>query len=98
MTAVNPGPNPPAPWPRPAQLTAAFLLGIGSTLLAVRLVGSPARPLELQPGAFDINRADPAQLLQLPGVGATLADRIATVRDEPGGVESPDDFRSLPAS
>jgi competence protein ComEA len=83
-------------WPRPAQLAAAFLLGIGSTLLAVRLLGSPPRPLEFRPAAFDLNRADRAQLLQLPGVGPALADRITTVRDSRGGFESPDDLRTVP--
>jgi competence protein ComEA len=83
-------------WPRPAQLAAAFLLGIGSTLLAVRLLGSPPRPLEFRPAAFDLNRADRAQLLQLPGVGPALADRITTVRDERGGFNSPDDLRTVP--
>jgi competence protein ComEA len=95
--SANP-PSPPiaTPWPRPAQVTAAFLLGIGSTLLAVRLVGAPARPLEFQPSAFDLNRADRAQLLQLPGVGPNLADRITAVRDERGGFMTPDDLRTVP--
>jgi competence protein ComEA len=77
-------------------LTAAFLLGIGSTLLAVRLLGAPARPLEFQPSPVDLNRADRAQLLQLPGVGPNLADRITAVRDEHGGFSSPDDLRTVP--
>jgi len=75
---------------------AAFLLGIGSTLLAVRLVGAPARPLDFQPSPFDLNRADRAQLLQLPGVGPNLADRITAARDEHGGFSSPDDLRLVP--
>ena len=83
-------------WPRPAQLAVAFLLGIASTLLTVRLIGSPARPLELQSSAFDLNHAGRAELLQLPGVGPNLADRITTVRDERGGFASPEDLRSVP--
>jgi competence protein ComEA len=96
VSSIPPVPQPSSSWPRPAQLTAAFLLGIGSTLLAVRLVGAPSRPLDLQPSAFDLNHADRAQLLQLPGVGTTLADRIAAVRDERGGFSSPDELRSVP--
>jgi competence protein ComEA len=96
VSANPPVPPTPAPWPRPAQLTAAFLLGIGATLLAVRLVGAPARPLDFQPSAFDLNRADRAQLLQLPGVGPNLADRITAVRDEHGGFTSPEDLRIVP--
>jgi competence protein ComEA len=88
--------EPGSHWPRPAQLAAAFLLGIGSTLLAVRLVGAPPRPLDFRPAAFDLNRADRAQLLQLPGVGPTLADRITAVRDERGGFDSPADLRTVP--
>jgi competence protein ComEA len=96
VSANPPSPPTESPWPRPAQLTAAFLLGIGSTLLAVRLVGAPARPLEFQPSAFDLDRADRAQLLQLPGVGPNLADRITAVRDERGAFSSPDDLRTVP--
>lgn len=83
-------------WPRPAQLAAAFLLGVGGTLLAVRLLASPARPLELQRASLDLNRADRAQLLQLPGVGPGLADRISAARDGHGGFGSTDELRTVP--
>lgn len=83
-------------WPRPAQLAAAFLLGVGATLLAVRLIASPPRPLDLQRSALDLNGADRTQLLQLPGVGPSMANRIATARDANGGFTSTDDLRSVP--
>jgi competence protein ComEA len=69
---------------------------VGGTLLAVRLVGAPARPLEIQPAPFDLNRADRSQLLQLPGVGPNLADRIASVRDDRGGFDTVDQLRNVP--
>lgn len=84
----QPPANPPAgflaAWPRSAQLTTAFLLGVCATLVTVH-VGSSlrwgARPSELERGAFsayrvDLNRASRAELLQLPGVGPNLAERI----------------------
>lgn len=83
-------------WPRAAQLAAAFLLGIGGALLAVRLVASPPRPLELERASFDLNRLDRAQLMQLPTVGPALADRIVTARDARGGLNGVEDLRDVP--
>ena len=70
-------PQPAAPavlaaWPRSAQLTTAFLLGVCATLLAVHVVGSlrlASRPSEFDRGAvlayrIDLNRATRAELLQ----------------------------------
>jgi competence protein ComEA len=61
-----------------------FLLGIATTLLALRGFNSGrwgSRPMELERGAvltyrIDLNRATRAELLQLPGVGESLANRI----------------------
>ena len=97
MDAV-PTPTPPQPptspggflaaWPRSAQLTTAFLLGVCATLLAVHF-GSTlrwgSRPSDLDRGALhayrvDLNRASRAELLQLPGVGPNLAERIESRR------------------
>jgi competence protein ComEA len=83
-------------WPRPAQLTAAFLLGVGATLLSVRLIAEPVRPMEFRSATFDLNRASRSELLQLPGVGPSLADRIVTVRNSNGGFESSDQLREVP--
>lgn len=84
-------------WPRPAQLTAAFLLGVGSTLLSVRLLGQPThRPTDFVVGpAVDLNRSSRAELRQLPGVGSVLADRIAD-RRATGPFQSADDLRAVP--
>ena len=73
-----------AAWPRSAQLTTAFLLGVCATLLIVHVGSSlrwASRPSELERGAVyayrvDLNRASRAELLQLPGVGPNLAERI----------------------
>ena len=102
MDAVRPptAPTPPtaAAWPRSAQLAAAFLLGAACALLGARLCGGPAgRPLDLSAATpLDLNRAELADLRQLPGVGPTLAGRIAEHRDERGGFRSVDDLRTVP--
>lgn len=81
----------PAPaWSRPAQAAAALFL-----LLALVLLGwhtwtaqrGSCRPATLEAdrllvSSLDLNQADHAQLLQLPGVGNSLAQRIETYRAE----------------
>jgi competence protein ComEA len=71
-------------WPRSAQLAVAFLLGIVATLIGLQAWGSlrwSSRPSELERNPvltyrIDLNHAPRAELLQLPGVGAALAERI----------------------
>jgi competence protein ComEA len=71
-------------WPRSAQLALVFLLGVATTLIAVRCWSSGrwgARPTDLERGVLltyriDLNRATRAELLQLPSVGESLANRI----------------------
>jgi competence protein ComEA len=88
---------PAAAWPHAAQLAAAFLLGAAAALLAIRLIHGPAnRPLDFVAGPpIDLNRAGRGELLQLPGVGPVLADRIVDVRDSRGGFRTADDLRSV---
>jgi competence protein ComEA len=76
-------------WPRSAQLTTAFLLGVAATLLFVHILGGSrwsARPLELEraslPYRIDLNRASRAELLQVPGIGPALAERIDAHRQQ----------------
>jgi competence protein ComEA len=106
--APSPAPPPSAPgtaaWPRTAQLAAALLLGGALALLGVHAWGYlrwGARPTDLDPDRglayrADLNRADRAELLQLPGVGPNLAARIEAYRRENGGFRSVDDLRRVP--
>jgi competence protein ComEA len=88
--------DPLVAWPRSAQLALAFLLGSAAALLAVHVLGCQrwgSRPTELtrdESSAYqvDLNQADHAELLQLPGVGDKLAGRIEAYRDEHGGFRS----------
>jgi competence protein ComEA len=97
MDAAPPPAQPPsgnATWPRAAQLAAALLLGGALALLGVHawgFAGWGSRPTELRPGraqSIDLNRAERAELLQLPGVGPNLAARIEEYRREHGGFHS----------
>ena len=111
--APSPNPAPPpvtpvpppllAAWPRSAQLTTAFLLGVSLTLLAIQSLGylrGGSRPTDLERDAIlayriDLNRADRAELLQLPGVGDGLAERIQAHRREHGPFQKVDDLVSV---
>jgi competence protein ComEA len=89
-------------WPRSAQLTTAFLLGVAATLLTVHVLSSlrwASRPAELDRGAglayrIDLNRATRAELLQIPGIGPALAERIDDYRRE-HGFHSVEDLRKV---
>jgi competence ComEA-like helix-hairpin-helix protein len=56
-----------------------------------------ARPTDFvtEPERIDLNRADRAQLLQLPGVGETLADRIEEYRRSHKGFQNVDELRQV---
>jgi competence protein ComEA len=90
-------------WPKSAQAAVFFLLGVAVTLLAVhacRGLRWASRPTERERGAFvpyqiDLNRADRAQLLQVPGVGDSLAGRIEAYRRQHGPFESVNDLRHV---
>jgi competence protein ComEA len=103
----SPPPDPPAlltAWPRSAQLTTAFLLGVACTLLGVQVLQSVrwgTRPSELEPRIvvayrIDLNRADRAELLQVPGLGPALAERIETYRRAHGPFTSVDQLLEVP--
>jgi competence protein ComEA len=85
-----------AAWPRSAQWATAFLLGVTVALLAVNGWGYwrwGSRPAELDRAPavnyrVNLNRADRAELLQLPGVGDSLAGRIEDYRRERGKIGS----------
>jgi competence protein ComEA len=90
-------------WPRASQWLIAFLLGTTITLLAVHLCGLArwgTRPTTLQPGTkpqyrIDVNNADRAELLQLPGVGASLAARIDDYRRNYGSFRTVEELAQV---
>jgi competence protein ComEA len=89
-------------WPRSAQLAAAALLAVTLGLLACQVWDrqrSRAKPTQLEPGAFsfrvDLNRADRAQLLQLPGVGPAMATRIEEYRREHYGFRDVEELKKV---
>jgi competence protein ComEA len=84
-------------WPRPAQLATAVLLVLATVLLAIHAFGywrGGSRPSELAQ-RVDLNEASRAELLQLPGVGDSLAERIEEYRDEHGGFRSVDELAAV---
>jgi competence protein ComEA len=85
---VNPGPTSPAAIAersRSAQLALAFLLGIVSALLGVKLWhGRQTHPLDDGLSSYsyriDLNRATANEISQLPRVGPAMANRIVKAR------------------
>jgi competence protein ComEA len=85
-------------WPRSAQWTAAALLGAVLVLLCVQVFagwmgsrGAEPAPVIL----LDVNRASRAELMQLPGVGPALAERIESHRQARGPFRRIDDLRQV---
>jgi competence protein ComEA len=81
-----------ASWPRSAQYAAVSMASVFLTLVAVHLRSSwlqRPRPLEIEHGMpvqfrIDLNEADRSTLLQIPGVGDKMAERILAYRDSKG--------------
>jgi competence protein ComEA len=90
-------------WPRSAQWATAFLLGVAVALIAMYSLShlrSGSRPLDLERGAVlsyrvDLNRAGREELLQLPGIGPNMADRIEDYRRASGGFRSVEDLTRI---
>src|SRR5262249_34543824 len=86
------------PLPRSAQWALAFLLGVALTAAIGRFgpVFSRTKPTEHRVAAgLDLNRADKAELMQLPQVTDRRADQIMATREERGGFDSVDDLRKV---
>jgi competence ComEA-like helix-hairpin-helix protein len=87
-------------WSRAAQLAATFFLGVAAGFLGLAGYQSldwRARGSSLEEGVareyrIDLNSADRAELLQLPGVGQSLVDRIERYRADGGRFEQVDDL------
>jgi competence protein ComEA len=88
-------------WPQPAQWAAAALVAVAAALLGWhgwQFVRAGARPTELRRGEgldyrVDLNRARRSELLQLPGVGTSLAERIERFRVDRGAFRNVDELR-----
>jgi competence protein ComEA len=84
--------------PRSAQWALAFCLGVALTAAFCRFgpIFTRPRPTEHRVAAgIDLNRADKAELMQLPQVGDRRASQIIAARDERGGFEHVDDLRRV---
>jgi competence protein ComEA len=85
---------------RPVQWAIAFALGIAIALVGGRVFrAAETRPTDRDRvaivTAIDLNQASKTDLLQLPGVGESLADAILATRDRLGGFNSLDDLRQV---
>ncbi len=100
----NTGPTSPAPHEgpataaRPAQLALAVLSGLLLGLLLFRGYGTgagvrPSRPVCVL--TLDLNRACPAELAQVPGIGPGLAEQITRHRERHGGFRSVEELRQV---
>jgi competence protein ComEA len=74
------------------------LLGVTLTLLVVHILGAirwGTRPAELERGPayrIDLNRANRSELLQVPGIGPALVERIEDYRRQKGSFQSVDEL------
>ena len=95
--------NPAPAWSRPVQATAVLFLLLAVVLIAWHTCAAqrwscrPAtlEPAEEDPPFVDLNQADHAQLLQLPGVGENLALRIEAYRAEHHGFRDVEELRQV---
>jgi competence protein ComEA len=93
-------------WSWQTQLATAFLLGVATTLLllyglaATRWITRPTNLIRGQESGIetriDVNRADRVELLQLPGVGSHMADRIENDREQKGPFRDLADLTRVP--
>ena len=96
-SASQPQPSPPASH-RGAQLALGAVIALLFGLLAFRGYGNGlgARPTQaVQPALTDLNRADRAQLEQIPGIGPGLAKRIDDHRRDRGPFRSVEELRQV---
>jgi len=92
-----------AAWPRSVQAATALLLGIATIVLAIRgtapIWGGSSRiePDEVENVGYqvDLNVANRAELLQLPGIGEALAQRILAYRREHGPFQNVEELRRI---
>jgi competence protein ComEA len=101
--ATPPPAQPPASllWPHAVQLVLAALFGVLLTHLLYQSLGKTtpaARPdaLALAPTRIELNSASSDDLLLLPGIGPSLAERIIEHRRQHGTFRHVDELRAVP--
>jgi competence protein ComEA len=90
------------PWPRSAQAATAVLLALALGLLGWHVWNGQRWGSRLSEwdrnaaaGRIDLNHADRAQLLQLPGVGDRTAERIEEYRQIHNGFHNVEELRQV---
>lgn len=97
----TPDPTPDGALPRSSQLVLTGFAVLALGLLAYRGYGNGlgVRPTDHLPGAarhrVDLNAADKAELLQVPGIGPSLADAILAHRQGRGTFTAVDDLNEV---
>lgn len=87
-------------WPQVAQWAAAFILGAAALALVNRVVPVFERPRPTERErivvvAIDLKSASKSDILQLPGVGEKMADRILAARDSSNGDASAETLKNV---
>jgi competence protein ComEA len=105
MAAPQTVPTPPLPADHAPSRASQFVLCgfavVALSLLAFRGYGNGfgVRPTDQQPSStrhrVDLNAADKAELLQVPGIGPALADAIITHRSERGSFAAVEDLHHV---
>ena len=104
MSAPSPPTTPPVPetpvCARGTQYAVGLLIAVSVLLVGVRwfIDRSGPRPAEMKnetPHRVEINKATRSELMQLPGIGPTRADKILAYRKSKGSFERVEDLRSV---
>jgi competence protein ComEA len=98
QSPVSAAPAPGLAWPRSAQIALSVLLAAALMFVAGKSLRQSldAGPSTLPAQRINLNSATLAELMVLPGVGETLAARIAKVRADKGPFHKVDDLRHVP--
>src|SRR5438128_4959600 len=88
----------PSLWPRSAQWTTAALLGVVLLLLGIHICKGGRDKTTTQPPdlLLELNGATRSELVQIPGIGPALADRIVAYRRSNGPFRDVEDLRRVP--
>ena len=78
-----------------AAVVAAIILAIGYKAYSPRFAAQPMAETAAAVKPVDLNRADRAELIQVPGIGPNLADAILSHRAQAGRFESLDELRTV---